>query len=300
MNILISGGTGLVGCALGKKLEQQGHQLFVLTRSKDKAQSHCSFMQTPITWDELSEHPVLSELDYIINLAGANLDEKRWTESFKKEIYSSRIDTTKKLVALANEKCSHLKSFISTSAIAIYGEADDSMASEDYTKAYNFLGKLCQDWESPIGNLKNVKSVIFRLGIVFSDKGGALAEMVSMIRSGLGGTLAGGKQYMSWIDIDDLSEMYIFAMNHSLQGVFNATSPRPETNKTITKIIAQRLGKSALLNIPYLALRIAKGEMAPYIIASQKISPQKIQNKGFHFQYKTAEESIASKVPLSL
>jgi uncharacterized protein (TIGR01777 family) len=297
MKIMITGGTGLVGKEIGKKLAAKGHELFVLTRNKQKADLHCPYPQTAVTWDELPTWSGLGELDFIINLAGAGINDQRWNESYKKKIYESRVYGTQKLIQLANEKVSHLQAFISTSAIGVYGEADDVFADEDYNKSYDFLGQVCQDWEAPLGDLQKGRSVIFRVGVVFSEKGGALAEMVPPIQGGYGGALGSGKQYMSWIDIDDLSDLYVFAVENNISGIFNATSPSPESNKAISQTIAKRLGVGLGPSVPYFALRMAVGEVAPHLVQSQKISPGRIQNKGFHFQYKTVEESIEKRVP---
>lgn len=297
MKILITGGTGMVGKELGKKLAANGHELFVLTRNREKAKLQCPYPQSPITWDELESSPVISELDCIVNLAGANVNGKRWSKSYKQEIYDSRVKNTRQLVDLANSKGKNLKSFISTSAVGIYGEADDKIVDEDYSKSYNFLGKVCQDWEAPISDLEKTRSVILRVGIVMSEKGGALAEMVPPIQNGVGGCLGSGKQFMSWIDIDDLTDMYVFAIDNDITGVYNATAPNPASNREISETIAERLNVRLGPSVPYFALRIAVGEVAPHLVESQKIGSTKIQNKGFQFKYKKIEDCIKERVP---
>ncbi len=297
MKILITGGTGMIGKEIGKKLAAKGHELFVLTRNRHKAKLDCPYPQTPITWDEINESEIFSELEGIINLAGASVNGRRWNKSYKQEIYDSRVKGTQQLVDLANKKGKKLQSFVSTSAIGIYGEADDEKADEDYSKSYGFLGKVCQDWEAPVAELEKVRSVIFRVGIVLSEKGGALAEMVPPIQNGIGGTLAGGQQCMSWIDIDDLSDLYVFAIENPISGVFNATAPNPVSNKELSQTIADRLDVRLGPNVPYFALRIAVGEVAPHLVESQRIGSAKIQSKGFQFKYKKIEESIEARVP---
>ncbi len=299
MNVLISGGTGLVGSELGKALVVKGHQVFILTRSKKKANKQCPFPQTALSYEELETHPVLKSLDHIINLAGANLTDRRWNNDFKKLIRSSRVQTTEQLVRLATEKCPQLKSFVSTSAIGIYGNTGDEIVDEDHPLSYDFLGQVCQDWEAPISNLnKDIRPVILRVGIVFSEKGGALKEMVPPIQAGVGGPLASGNQFMSWIDIEDLVNMYVYAIESSIRGTFNAVGPQAESNNDITQTIATHLGVKTLINVPFFALRMIVGEMAAHLVESQKISSKKIQDQGFHFQCRKMQDSIVKRVPV--
>lgn len=297
MKILIAGGTGLVGQELGKALVAKGHELYILTRSKEKASLNCPFPHTALNYDELQSHPVIEKLDSIVNLAGTNLTDQRWNKNFKQLLYNSRINTTKQLTELAKSKCKCLSSFVSTSAVGIYGDTGLSEVTEDHEKSYGFLGKLCQDWEEPVIELKDIRSVILRVGIVFSEKGGALAEMVPPIQAGVGGHLASGNQYMSWIDIDDLVNMFVFAIEQNISGTFNAVAPNPETNRSITKKIADHLSRKTLLPVPYFALRLIMGEMATHLVEIQNISSQKIQSKGFQFIYKNVQDSIIKRVP---
>lgn len=296
MKILISGATGLVGSELGKKLSQMGHQLFVLSRSPEQVDLKCPFPQKAISWKQLDNWEGLTDLDAIIHLAGKNIFEQRWNTKVKKQIYDSRVETTKKLVDLANEKCKKLSVFISTSAVGIYGEADDQAIHEDHTLSYSYLGKVCQDWEEPLNHLKGKRWVILRVAPVFSEKEGALQEMVSPIQMGYGGTLAGGQFHMSWIDIDDLVNMYVFAFEESIQGTFNAVAPTSETNATISQSIADHLNTKLGPNAPLFAMKLLLGEMAGHIVESQTISPQKIIDKGFRFQCREAKTSIEKRV----
>ena len=296
MKILISGATGLVGSELGKKLAGQGHEIVVLTRNPEKAQKTCPFPHQALSWSDLDSSEETKDLDAIIHLAGAGIFDKRWTASFKEQIRSSRVDTTESLVTLANRTPS-IKAFVSTSAVGIYGEADDKPVLEDNPQSYSFLGKVCQEWEEPVQKIKSARAVILRVGIVLSDKGGALEKMVPPIQAGFGGPLASGKQWMSWIDVDDLVDMYDFALNQNISGVFNAVAPNPVQNKTLTQVIAKHLGKSAFLPAPYPALRLVLGEVAPHLIESQTISSHKIEKAGFQFKYPEVKASVEKRVP---
>ncbi len=297
MNILISGGTGLVGTEIGKKLAGKGHKLFILTRSKEKAAKQCPFPNTPVSWDELESSNIGADLEGIINLAGTNIFENRWNSEVKKKIHQSRIESTRTLVNFANQKCKNLKSFVSTSAVGIYGEADEQMVTEENSLSYSFLGQVCQDWEAEAKNLKVGNLSIVRVGIAFSEKGGALEEMVPPIQAGVGGALGDGKAYMSWIDIDDLSDIFIHCLENSLTGTYNATAPNPATNQEISKEIANHLGTSLLMNVPFFALRMVVGPVAKHLVESQTISSEKIQKTGFKFKYTNIKDSIKTRVP---
>lgn len=297
MKILISGGTGLVGKELGKALVKKGHEIFVLTRNVDKAVRECPFPQTPVSYNNLADHPWLGEIEAIINLAGANLADRRWNKKYKETIYNSRVKTTQMLVELANQKCPNLQCFVSTSGVGIYGDTGSEVVTEDHPQSFEFLGKLCQDWESPLTQLEKARPVVLRVGVVFSEKGGAFAKMVPPIQAGFGGPLGNGKQYMSWIDVEDLVNMYAFAVENKIEGTFNAVSPNPESNNKITETIANHLGTKAFFPVPYPILRLVVGEMAPHLVENQVISSQKIQDKGFVFKFGKLKDSIEKRVP---
>lgn len=297
MKILIAGGTGLVGKELGKKLTDSSHEVFVLSRSPEGASWTCPYPQIALDWESLESHPAIPGIDAIINLAGTSLADRRWDKKLKEELYTSRIQSTARLVEVANRRCQNLQCFISASAVGIYGNSGDLLVDEDQPHSYSFLGKLCQDWEAALTPLQNGRKVIFRTGIVLSEKGGALEKIVTPIQSGMGGYLGNGQQFMSWIDIDDLVNMYLFALENPINGVFNAVAPNPVSNRDFSKTIADHLGVKLGLSIPYFAIRIAVGEMARYLMESQRVSSAKIQNKGFQFQFKKLRESIEARVP---
>lgn len=297
MKILITGATGLVGKELGKKLASKGHEIYVVTRNKEKAGKECPFPHIAITWSELNTPEAPQGIEAIVNLAGAGVNDRRWSKKYKQEMYDSRVKNTTQLVEWVNHHCPNLQAFVSTSAIGIYGKTDQNPTPEEAPKSYDFLGSLCQDWEAPLADLKYGRGVILRVGIVFSEKGGALAEMVPPIQGKYGGCLGSGQQLMSWVDIDDLVGMYIFAIENSVSGVFNATAPNPASNKDIASSIAQHLGVRLGPSVPYFALRLAVGEIAPHLVESQKIDSSKIQKAGYRFQYSKIEESLQVRVP---
>lgn len=297
MKILITGATGLVGTQLGLELVRKGHEIIVVSRTPATTVYKCPFPHTSISWNFADHQDVFAELDAIVHLAGKGIADGRWTESFKKQIYSSRVETTRQLVEATNTFAKNLKTFISSSAIGIYPFSDQP-AKEDDASGEQFLAKVCEDWEQPVHQdlQKNIRAVLLRIGVVLSEDGGALDKIVPAIKAG-GGHLGSGQQVMSWIDIDDLVGMFMFSLeNESMSGPYNAVAPNPVTNKELTHVIAKELGQNILLPAPSVALRMIVGEMAQTLLSSQAVSSEKIENAGYQFKYHRAEESITKRV----
>ena len=229
----------------------------------------------------------LQGVDAVFNLAGAPI-VKRWSKSYKKVLYSSRIDTTKKLVNAINK--SDVKHFISTSAIGAY--PNDKAYDESYVGyADDFLGKLTQAWEKEAS--KCIKpTAIVRYGVILGKDGGALAQMLTPFKLGLGGTISNGKMMTSWIDIDDLVNIYKYILENSLRGVFNATSPTPVTNYTFTKVLGVKLHRPTVLPIPEFVLKLLFGEGASVLTDSKEVYPKALIENGFEFKYKEIESSL--------
>jgi len=223
----------------------------------------------------------------VINLAGAPII-KRWTESYKDILISSRIRTTKKLVKAINS--SNVGHFISTSATGIY--PDDLECDESCTTlSQDFLGRLAQDWEREALRCEK-RTTILRFGVVLGKEGGALKKMLLPFRLGLGGPIGDGSMVMSWIDIHDLMEMYRFVLERGEGGIFNAVSPNPVTNREFTKVLARVLKRPAILPVPHLVLRFLYGQSASVLTASKIVYPRRFLNLGFTFSYPTVKESL--------
>lgn len=279
--IVIAGASGFVGSALIEQFKDDN----IITIKRNELSSK----------DKLIK--ILEKSDVLINLAGANIIN-RWSESYKKVLYSSRIDTTKALVNAIGE-CTHKpKLFISTSAVGIY-KNDKSYDEKSEDLADDFLANLCKDWETQAFKAKelDVRTAIFRFGIVLGRDGGALKKMLTPFRLGLGGTIGSGSQAFSFIHISDLLEAYRHIIDHSsLEGVFNLSAPMPTTNFGLTKALGKSLHRPTILPLPEFVLRAIFSEGAKVLTDGQSALPARLVESGFKFQFETIEECIDALV----
>ncbi|MEM6720382.1 MAG: TIGR01777 family oxidoreductase [Bacteroidota bacterium] len=290
MKILICGATGLIGSALTELCLQEKHQVHYLTTRKNKIKStenYAGFYWNP-TEGEIDE-ACFEGVDAIINLSGANI-AKRWTESYKKEVMSSRVDTANVLFkALRNSKSHTIKHYISASGIAIYPSSLTENYTEDATQESNdFLGKVVKQWELHANQFKSLEIpvTILRTGLVLSKKGGVLVEIAKPVKLGAGAAMGSGKQWQSWIHIDDIARMYLYLLTENITGVYNGVGPNPTTNKLLTKEIASVLKKPFFLpKIPKFVMKLMLGEMSTLLFSSQQVSAKKIENTGFKFTF---------------
>ena len=299
--ILITGGTGLVGSALTRTLTAQGHQVIILSRgentSNDKNISYAKWDAKAQTIDA----EAITSADYIFHLAGAGVADKRWTEERKKEIVDSRTESSKLLIKGLRQSPNKVKAVISASAIGLYG--DDSKLSrkklftEDALPNDDFLGQTCKLWEESIEPVKqvNIRLVKLRLGIVLSKDGGALAEFMKPVRFGIAGVIGSGKQTLSWIHIEDLCRIFIYAMKHeAMEGVYNAVSPTPVTNKVLTLTLAQKMkGRFYVpMHVPAFVIKTMLGELSIEVLKSTSVSCDKLHMEGFSFTYPNINSAI--------
>lgn len=274
-------------------LLQQGHEVSHLGRSK-KTGKIPSFM-----WDVnrgVMDEEALIGVDAVIHLAGAGVADQRWTEKRKNEILESRIKSTA-LLARSLEKNKSVQAVVSASAIGYYGfELSDNVFTEESKPGNDFLASVVKSWEEEVNKIRDKRVVKLRIGIVLSEKGGALQEMMKPIRWGVGAPLGTGKQYMSWIHLDDLCSMFMKAVeDKTMHGVYNATGPDAVTNNELTTAIAKTLHKSLWLPaIPAFFLNILIGEMADIVVNGSIVSSNKIQQSGFKFQFPTLEGSLTN------
>jgi uncharacterized protein (TIGR01777 family) len=295
MKILLTGATGLIGKELGKKLVELGHELHVLSTNPRRAKLELPF---PAQVYLLDNHhfslpqELIEQIDAVINLAGDSIGEGRWSEKKKKILYDSRILTTKNLVnsfnSYPNKEALKLKTFISASAIGIYGNRGQEVLSEDTSLSEDFLSKICTDWEKESAKLSipAARVVNPRIGIVLSPRGGALQKMLLPFSLGFGGSLGSGKQWMSWIHLKDIVSSFVHILDRSeLMGPLNLCSPHPVTNKEFSRILAQALQRPLFLPAPGFVLKILLGEMSTLVLDGQNVSSQKLIKSGFQFQF---------------
>lgn len=295
--VLITGGTGLVGTVLSKLLTEKGVKVTHLSRNPTQG-TYQTFH-----WDIKSEkidEEAITSADAIIHLAGAGVADKRWSDDWKKTIYNSRIDSTKLLIKYVQEHNPKLKHFISASAIGIYGwDTGDKLVDEESEKGKGFLADVVEDWEKEVDNFSEigVTHSKVRIGVVLSKDGGALQEMAKPIKMFVGSPLASGKQYLSWIHIDDLCAIFAFLLEKGGAETVNGVGPHPATNKEFTKAVAQQLNKPLWLpNVPAFALKLIVGEMADILIGGNKVSSKKVENLGFNFQYPTLDGALQNLI----
>ncbi|WOK05966.1 TIGR01777 family oxidoreductase [Imperialibacter roseus] len=286
--ILVTGGSGLIGSRLSELLTQAGYEVAWLSRSSGKADKYKTY-----TWDiERGEiqHDALEGVEAIVHLAGAGVADKSWTEARKKLILESRTQST----ALLMEKLSALerkpKVFIGASAIGYYGaDTGDVMIDEKSPAGDDFLAQVVKSWEASSAPVEGMGSrrVLIRVGVVLSASGGALPQLLAPLKFGLGAPLGTGRQWMSWIHIDDLCRLFLEAIeNTAYTGVYNGVSPSPATNKEITTEAAKVLKKPLWLPpVPGFVLKVALGEMAQIVLGGSKISSRKAEEMGFKFDY---------------
>jgi uncharacterized protein len=290
MKILVTGATGLVGTALVGALAGAGHTVCRLIRPQSKTEggTHGAF---DVAWN-----PETGELggtavgaDAVVNLAGASIADGRWTESRKRLLRTSRVDATRALVAALGKMNVKPSVLISASAIGFYGNRGDEVLTESSVPGSDFLSDLARDWEAEALRAETFRTrvVLPRLGIVLSKNGGALPKMMLPFRLGVGGKVASGKQWMSWVALDDVVEILKFALvNRDLRGAVNVVAPEPVTNFVFTRAIAEALHRPALFAAPALALKLFLGhEMAEaLLLSSQRVMPATLARIGYRFR----------------
>lgn len=295
MKILMTGATGWVGKNLGLELVKRGHYLICPVRDISKAKTECPFPAEWIAWPQASQNIELKSSESIeaaVNLAGEPVAATNWTEDIKNRIRNSRIDSTRAVVKTV--KSHGIPVFISASATGFYGNRNDEVLTETSKPGDDFLSGICEQWEKEAFAVPgSTRTVALRIGIVLGKGGGALEKMVLPFRLGVGGPLAGGNQWMSWIHIDDLVALIIEAIeNKNLSGIVNAVSPGAVRQKQFAKSLASVLGKPAVLPAPGFALKLALGEMAQIILASCLVQPVKATDVGFNFKFKNIQEAL--------
>ncbi|MES2748257.1 MAG: TIGR01777 family oxidoreductase [Bacteroidota bacterium] len=297
MKILITGATGLIGEALTSLLIEKGHSVNYLTTDTNKIVSKPNsygYFWNP-SEGKIDENCLIN-VDAIIHLAGASI-AKRWTTSYKNEIVESRILSAELLYKTLKKYPHQVKQIISASAIGIYPESESLSYDESTTeKDTGFLGNVVSKWEESVDKFQQLQLKVckIRTGVVLAKNGGALPEMAKPIKMYLGANMGNGKQIQSWIHINDLVQLYYFALQNELEGVFNAVAPNPVSNAELTKAIAKKLHKPLFLpSIPEFVMHFILGEMASLVFSSKNVSAKKVIKTGFQFQFPTLETALA-------
>lgn len=291
MNILVSGGSGLVGSATIQLLLENGHTIYNLTTQKALRSEHAKVHH--IYWNPRTgevETSAIPAIDAVVNLAGFSVANK-WTKENKEKMISSRIESTRLLVKISGQA----HTFVSASASGIYRDTDE-WQDEQSAFANDFLAQLSITWEEEAqkARVNGARVALLRIGVVLDQREGALGKMIPFFKMGLGSAVGRGSQYMSWIHLHDLARMLVFAVeNKTIEGAYNAVAPAPVTNKQISKSLAKALNRPFFLpNVPAFALRLAFGEMADMLFTSKRLKSEKIQQAGFTFQFPDVDSAM--------
>jgi uncharacterized protein (TIGR01777 family) len=291
MKILVAGGSGLLGTALVAALRGDGHQVAVLTRHVRHPED--------VLWSLDREGggwtTAVASADAVVNLAGAPIAAGRWTEARKAEILASRTRATTLLVAAIRDAARPPR-LINSSAIGFYGSRGDEPLTEASAPGHDFLARVCIEWEAEASKASDVaRVVLLRTGVVLAKEGGALPQLALPFRFFAGGPIGSGKQYISWIHIDDWIALVRWALTTAVAGPLNATAPAPVTNSEFARSLGHVLRRPALLPAPAFALRLALGEMADaMILGGQRVLPAKAESLGFRFSYPALGPALAS------
>lgn len=292
MRVLISGASGLVGSEVARQLEAQGHEAIRLVRRRAKTAREVEW--NPATGSIPAE--LMDSIDAVVNMAGATTGKIPWTAKYKKEIVSSRIDSTRTLVEAMAAAKNPPKVFVSGSASGFYGDCGDQVLNESSPKGKGFLSDLANQWEQEaLKAPKSVRVVLARTTMVMSRELGALGRLLPLIKLGVGGALGSGKQWWAWISQLDEAAAIIHLINTSTAtGPFNLTAPEPATCKDIVVALAKELKRPAIIPVPAFALKLILGEAATeLLLCSQNMSAQKLLDTGFTFTHSKLQDAAA-------
>jgi uncharacterized protein (TIGR01777 family) len=291
----MTGVTGWIGKQLGLALVRRGHQLICLVRDPVKAAQKCPFPAEWVKWSDekpLDQMVFSQKIDCLIHLAGEGIADHPWTKERKDKILRSRQVSTENLVALCNRL--QIPHFISTSAIGFYGDQGDDTLDESSSSGNGFLSEVCQAWEAPLQKLSpEIRSAIVRIGVVLGPGGGALEKMLMPFQFGLGGRLGSGRQWVSWIHIADLQNIFLKVIeDQSYMGVFNGTTPRPVQQVEFARMVAKTIKTTAWVPTPAFVLKGALGERSHLVLDSAKVFPRHLEKMNFHFQFGDLELAL--------
>ncbi|MFC4817271.1 TIGR01777 family oxidoreductase [Flavobacterium sp. GCM10023249] len=296
MRVLITGATGLLGKEITELLLKNGMKVNYLTTSQNKIQhqpNYQGFYWNPA--EGIIDESCFIDVESIINLAGSSISE-RWTSKYKEDIVESRTNAINLLYSALKNNPNQVRNFITASAIGVYPSDEKTVYTEDFTNFNNsFLSNVVVKWEEAATQMERLGIEVckLRIGLVLSSDGGALPKMAKPVRMGFGAAFGSGKQWQSWIHSKDLAEIFLFALENNLTGVYNAVAPNPVSNAQLIKSISQVLDVPIFLpNVPKFILRLILGEMHTLLIESQNVSCQKIQEAGYDFQFENIDVAV--------
>ncbi len=294
MKILVSGASGLVGTKLTAALTTAGYQVGRLVRQRSRAAG------SDVVWNPAAgqlEASALADCDAVINLAGESIASGRWSAKKKDQILQSRVNGTRTIATALAAIADRPRTLINASAIGYYGDRGDEILSEaSSTGSGDFLSGVCRDWENATepASKAGVRVVLERFGVILSSQGGALKKILLPFRLGQGGKIGSGRQYMSWVAIDDVVGATLYCLGSpALQGPVNVVAPQPVTNAEFTKTLGRALGRPTIFPMPAVAARLAFGQMADeLLLGSQRVEPVKLLNSGYVFKYPNLEPAL--------
>ncbi len=296
MKVLITGASGLLGQALQESFKDKGYEMLLASRKEPEDDRH-------IQWSiegGFTDPEKLEGVDVVVHLAGENVSGLRWTDEKKKAIHDSRVLGTRNVVDAISKLKKKPKTFIASSAIGFYGERGDEEVVESSAAGDNFLAGVCKEWEAESRRAEDagIRTVLLRTGIVLSKDGGALATMLLPFKMGVGGVVGSGKQWMSWISLDDEIAIINYCIeNENIRGAVNAVAPNPVTNQEFTKTLGEVLYRPTFLPLPEFAVSMIFGEMGDaLLLASTKVIPKRLEDAGFEFKYPELKPAIEHAV----
>lgn len=290
MNILITGGSGFLGKHLTKKLNELGHTVSWLTRTPNKYKDE-QYLANAYSYEDLNK---IDPQQVVINLAGAGIADKRWSQARKKQLYDSRIQTTKLINEWMLQQKQLPTTYISGSAIGWYGCQQEQQLTEKSNPVSEFQHELCHSWElQALEVADKINTFIIRTGVVLHPSGGMLAKIKTPFSFGLGGRLGSGNQYLSWISLDDwLSAMVFLVDNKAKPAIYNVTAPNPVSNSEFTKKFAGAFNKPAFFHVPSFILKGVLGEMSCLLLQGQRVYPNNLIQAGFEFQHANLTDAL--------
>lgn len=302
MKILMTGGTGLIGRAVGAALVSEGHQVSVMTRNPAKARGRspfrCEFVEGDLGAGPVHS-PQFKDVDAVVHLAGEPIADGRWSDAKKSRLVDSRVALTRHLRESLSAAGADVKIIVSASGVGYYGDRGDEELVESSRPGRGFIPELCVAWENEVESFRGqgTRAVWLRTGMVLSKEGGALPRLRAPFRLGLGGPIAGGRGWTSWIHLDDVVGLYLHALKHTeIAGPVNAVAPGPVRNAEFTGILAGELGVPAVLPLPAFALKIAFGEKATILLDSARVLPRRALETGYEFKFPNLREALRAEL----